>query len=117
MTETRFLKVILTEDELREQSRIMAKALGDMATAENEKKAVMSQLKARIDEQNTIARSAGEVLRNGYEYRSVECQTAFDYENDLAIITRMDTLEVVEKRKLTETERQLSINIEPITVI
>lgn len=107
--EQRILKVELTEEELKDQAQIMAKAIAEVETAESEKKAVTSQFKARIDEQTAVARSAGKMLQNGYDYRSVECEIIMD--DNFRTVVRTDTGEIVESRPLNAEERQLRIEI------
>lgn len=45
-------------------------------------------------------------LRTGYEFRDLECRAHYDRDSGMAIIRRLDTGEEVERRPMTESERQ-----------
>jgi hypothetical protein len=106
---TRNLKCILTEDETRIYGMDLARSNASKDESEERKKEVDAQLKAEIESHSTRALNLARKINNGYEYRDVECLTEFDFTKNSATITRVDTGEVVEKRAMTDDERQAGL--------
>ena len=69
----------------------------------------MAGFKDKIEKHQLDARTASRFIANGYEMRNIDCVKVIDYENDVVTITRKDTGEVVEERKLHESERQMTL--------
>jgi hypothetical protein len=102
----RSLPCKFTDEEKRDFARELAQAIGDREGSESEKKRVDAQLKADIERHTETAADRARKLRVGHEYRDVECEDQFDY-NDLIVRTiRLDTGERVGERVMTTDERQ-----------
>jgi len=78
-----FVKFILTEAEKRDLATDMARKVAELNQAEDEKKAIMSDLKSKIDGLAAAVNSAATKLNNGYEYRTVSCEIDRDYKAKL----------------------------------
>lgn len=106
----RQLSVKFTEAELLVIARKLAETNAELARAENDKKAVTSQLKAKCDR---IAAEIGELsskITSGFEYRNVQILTTFDDPKPLWKTTvRLDTDEVIECEQMSLTELQADL--------
>jgi hypothetical protein len=103
---TKSLPVKLTQDELLQKSRELAGTVQDYATEESRQTDIKAQLKARLTELDAKRTQLAIVVARQEEYRDVRCEVVADPRTLMAHITRDDTGEVVETRRLTETERQ-----------
>lgn len=108
---TRNLKCILTEDETRLYGMDLARSNASKDESEERKKEVDAQLKAEIESHSTRALNLARKINNGYEYRDVECVTDLNFTKNSATVTRLDTGEVVEKRAMTDDERQTGLDL------
>jgi len=103
-----YLKYFFTEDEIRNLGKEMAQATIQANEAEEQKKAAMAEFKDKIEKHLLVARQASRFISNGYEMRNIDCIKRIDYANETVTITRKDTGEVVEERKIHDSERQMS---------
>jgi hypothetical protein len=104
--ETRTLPVRLTEDEITQRGRAIAKFVKDQTEIEEAKKTAMSGFKEKLD---VCAESIGKLSRSittGEEDREVECHWNKDFGRRVADLIRNDTGEVVETRPLSADEMQ-----------
>jgi hypothetical protein len=104
--ETRKLPVKLTEDEITQRGRGMAKFESDRSALEESKKATADEFKAKI---NLCSESMGRLSRSintGHEDRDVECEWIKNFARKVADLVRNDTGEVVETRPLDADELQ-----------
>ncbi len=109
-TETiRFLKVLLTEDERRKLSDEMALAVMQKNEAESELKSAQTQIKSKIAAHDAVLISDAERLRSGFEMRNVACEVEKDFDHMILTITRLDTSEIIEDRKIRPEETQQSM--------
>lgn len=104
----RTLKCLLTEDESREMGGELAQRYSEITDLEDQKKAVTSDFKSRIDAASAEASRIARMISNGYEFREVECEVVQDYEMGEVLIVRLDTGETIERRRMTPEERQVS---------
>ncbi len=100
------LPVKLTEVEINVHARELAKISQELESTKNQKKEVTAQfgatekrLEAQIHEHSTM-------INQGYEYRTVECQWAFNWDRGTKILWRMDAIEIVREEKMTDEDRQ-----------
>ena len=103
------LKCVLTEKEKIERGQQMARELELCDAAEAEKKEVTDNLSKEIKKHYGAASSIGQVIRQGFEYRPVECEEERDFTNGVVRIIRLDTGAVEEEREMTPEERQASL--------
>ena len=100
------LKVFLTVDEIREAGSNLARSFSQISTLEEEKKSAASNYKARIDALSAQAMVYAGLVQNGYDFREVDCEEIFDYDQKLISVVRMDTGETVRSRVMTARELQ-----------
>lgn len=104
-----YVKHQFTESEKREMAQDLAQKVSDQQIAEDEKKAVMSDLKSRIDSLAAQANSLATKLNNGYEMRNIKCEIEKDFKGGIVRHIRTDTGEVVRERKMNDDDRQLKV--------
>ncbi len=100
------LKCDLTDEELLETGRQLARAQSNLTHAEANKKQIDARLKGEIDGYRLQAAELSERVNTGYELRAVECKEVPDRLNLNVQIIRMDTGELVRQRAMTERERE-----------
>lgn len=104
------LKVILSETEVLDFARKMAKAQADLMAAQNRKAELMSELNASIKKCHADVEDYSRIVGNGYVYRDVDCRVVFDHpEPNLKTIIRLDDYSEVSVERMTDQERQFSI--------
>lgn len=110
--ETRELKCVLREDELKNYSMELARKQQDLAQADMDKKASAAAHKEKMErlasEINTVSRN----VVNGYEFRSVECRWEYDWKEGVKRLYRLDTGELVDTKGISEYERQQHLELE-----
>jgi len=104
-------KVVLTEKEIRESAEKLAKLIADISDKEAEKKEIASRFKADVERMQNDASGFAAMVRNKYEYRSVECREDRDHKEAEIFTIRLDTGEEIRRRKMTETEKQESLKL------
>jgi hypothetical protein len=113
MTEKEFCneycKYSFTKEEIDEMSAEMARLVSDLETAEDEKKAVMSDFKGKIDSLTATIRQAAGEINNGYEMRNIKCEVIRDHEKGKIMHMRTDNGEIVRTKKMTDDDRQMEI--------
>jgi hypothetical protein len=104
------LRVQFTDPEINAIAKKLAEANADLIRAEEDKKAVTTQLKAKCE---GIAARVGELsgkINSGFEYRNVPVVTSFDDpKKGMKSTVRMDTGEVVECEAMTLAEMQVDL--------
>lgn len=103
-------KVALTDKELLEHGGKLAELHQELATIENELETLKSQFKSKIAAVETNIGREVCLVRDRFEYRNVTCERVIDYVIELVTETRLDTGEIINKRDLTESERQMEID-------
>jgi len=104
-----YCKYVFSEVEKKKIAQEMAQNVSDLATAEDEKKAIISDFKSKIDGLQAKVNGAATKLNNGYEMRSIECKINADYEEKLWRYIRQDTFEEVRTRKMSQDDLQKKI--------
>ncbi len=105
-------KVDLTDDEIRDAAEDLARLLADIDGKESAKKSVASQFKADIERLQADAQKQASLVRDKYEYRSVECSQSFDYDHCEVSTYRDDTGELLRKRTMTIEEKQAELDLD-----
>jgi hypothetical protein len=105
---TRSLMVALNEDEIRSYAAELARVTAQQAELEDEKKAVMSGFKNRIDRCVADCRTLAQKVTTRRELRDIDCEWSPARDGKMQL-TRLDTAEVIDTRKMTEEERQESL--------
>lgn len=117
--ETRTLTVQLNDEQVESRSRQLARKSIDLAGLEksiesrNEShKALMKDLKDRLKEEKGELRALAEAVSKRAIRTDVDCDWKFylgEGETGIKILVRRDTGEAVDRRPLTQEERQLII--------
>ena len=100
------LKCLLTEKEIREAGSSLARQYSRVAELEDEKKSVTSDFKAKIDLATAEASILARMIQNGYEFRTVDCETIWDFDSKTVSVVRQDTGETISERTMTPDELQ-----------
>jgi len=107
------LKVMLTDVELQAVGQQMAEARNKQVGLENDLKTITQQHKAKIQEQSSVIDSKSMLLMAKYDYREVACTETYNYTTERVVVTRNDTGETVEDRRMTKSElEQLPMNLD-----
>lgn len=106
------LPVDLTTEEIAQAAKDLATELQELESIQIEKKAVMKEYNSQIDNKNKRIHRLMTHVKNGVEYRSVECDLQFHIDKVQAILVRNDMGEVVEERPMTDEEKQIQIEFE-----
>lgn len=112
-TYVEYLKCDLTDTEIADAARELAKANARRASIEQQKKEVDSQLKGEIEAQNTVIARLAQLINAGHEYRNIDCRVELDTpEAGKKTIVRLDTGEVVNIKPMTDADRQMVIDLQ-----
>lgn len=106
----RQLKVKVPDSRVLILSRELAQCLTRIDEIETERDEVLSGYKDQLKEQRERVAEIREQVRTGTVEEPVECEEVKDYGGKSARIIRLDTLEVVEVRALTEGELQIGLS-------
>lgn len=105
---TERLRVDLTNEEILKAGKEMAQSIDELNDLEKERKAAADTYKARIAQATANVQINSNLVRNGYEFRKVDVERTFDYEEGIVSAIRLDTGEVFESRAMTRDERQMT---------
>lgn len=108
-TTNRYLKHTFSQDELNAFRDTLASTICELSQLEDEKKTVTSQFAARINEKKATSNMAAQNIRNGYEFRDIDCDVTYDTKRRMKLISRKDTGEFIEDLPMTADELQCSL--------
>ncbi len=103
---TRELVCSLTDGERRAKGQEIARAIEEISTLEEEKKAATRDLNEQIKTARKHVAELARHLREGSELRIIDCREDPEYRTGTMRIVRSDNGEVVEVRALKPSERQ-----------
>ena len=106
------LKCILTNEEKQELGEKLALAVNRIRESQDELKSCQTQIKSAIATDEAVVASCSEKIRSGYEFRKVECEEIFDYENNIVEKIRLDTKELMRTREMEPHERQKNLPLD-----
>lgn len=106
------LKHQLTTEEKRELAESMADNQAKLEELEDEKKAVASDYKSRIETVQGEIRRESNTYRQGWELRDIQCSEIQDFDKGIVTVVRLDTGEEVKVRPMTHDERTLELPFE-----
>lgn len=107
--ETRILKCLLTQDEVLQAGDDLATALDNLKQLLAEKESVVKTFKAKEAELEANITAKQVLVRNKYDYRSVDCTNVLDYETAECYVIRTDTNEEIVRRAMSEDEKQTTL--------
>lgn len=103
LTETIWVKHVLSNDEVVELAQRMARAESAINEKLDQLKSVSTAIKAEIVTQEGILHSCAEKLRSGYEMRPREA--GVDYAKGIVKYVDKETGEILEERPMTQEEQ------------
>jgi hypothetical protein len=98
--------VRLTPEEVTDLGEQLCAALEELENQEAEAKQVKADLKATSEELNARVKKLASRRRSGREQRAVDIETVIDYNVGTKTVRRLDTGDVLDKKELTDDERQ-----------
>lgn len=101
-----WLKCYLTPAEREAAAAALVDAMENMRRKEEEFAAIKAQFKGEISQTESVIQAKKNLVRDGYEFRDVPIEKRIDYEKGTVTVTRLDTLETITSRELTESEKQ-----------
>jgi len=121
--ESRSLACKLAPGELAEKSDEMARHQLEVNNIEAAKKSANSHFKARLDEKAAQLTGLAQAIADRAEYRSVKCEWRFEqagfdsdrnpvFHPEQKTLVRLDTGEAVEVRAITDSDRQMKLNLD-----
>lgn len=102
-----YIKHFFTDDEKKEIAIEMAQKVSELQQAEDDKKAVMSDFKSKIDGFQANVNSAATKLNNGYEMKTIKCEVVPDWTNKIWKYIRTDNMEVLKEKGMTTDDLQM----------
>lgn len=104
---TTTLPVKLTPEEIGEHGDKLAKANIDIEQVEKELANVKKQYGSKVAGFQASIASHSMFITTKEEWRDVECQWQFNFEDGIKSLTRLDTGEILEEQiKVTDNDRQ-----------
>lgn len=107
------LKCVLTETEIKAAGAQLARSYSEITDLEDQKKSSASDFKARIDGSTAQASILARKIQNGYEFRDIECEEVWNWDEKSVDVIRLDTFEVVKSRTMTAGELQQGLFEKP----
>lgn len=108
----RYLTCHLTHEEVSRASDELARHLDEKEAIESELTAIKSQFKAKIEQADANIGVKKRLVRDKKEMRPVDVEVVSDYTDCTVKVTRTDTGEIIEDRKMTGDEKQLRIEFD-----
>jgi hypothetical protein len=100
------LKCVLDNEELLRTGSELARALDESTALESELQSIKDSFKGKITTVDAKVSSLKAIVRDKCDYRKVDCEEIFDNDAGIVTKTRLDTGEIIDKRKMTAKERQ-----------
>lgn len=108
-----YLKCDLTDAEIADAARELARANNRKGSIESQKKEVDAQLKAEIAAQESVISRLSALIESGHEYRNIDCRVELDTpEPGRKTVVRLDTGEIVNVKPMTDADRQMVIDLQ-----
>ena len=103
------LPVVLKREELEERAQRAAHLLQDHDAMQHEHKEQARSNKLELDKVASNLRDVSRTVREGKEYRDVQCERVFNWTRGTVTDLRKDTGEVLSERAMTEAEAQKAL--------
>lgn len=108
-TYEKHLKCLLTEEEKQESASVLVQLMEDKKRKESELDSVKNQFKGELSRIEAGIEANANKVRDGFEFRQIPVEERRDYDDKKLTVTRLDTYEIIECRKLRNDEMQRSI--------
>ncbi|MEF2146678.1 MAG: hypothetical protein V3573_14625 [Desulfovibrionaceae bacterium] len=106
----------LTQEELQELAKVMADDQLELERLEGEKGSIAKAYASKIEAVKARIREKSGTFRQGWEMRDVDHVEVKDFDRGTCTLSRLDTGEVVKRRKLTTAELESNAARLPIDV-
>jgi len=103
---SRSLSARLTDDEIGQRGRDLARAWQDIASEEVRQDGLKKEMKARLSGLSSEAARLATIVSRGEELRDVDVEVRAVIPAGVVHEIRMDTGEIIHSRPFTDTERQ-----------
>jgi len=110
----RILRVDMTPKEIDEAANGMSSGFEQLNTIKRALKQFKAQNKSEMETCVAVMENCARLHRDGYDMRSVPVLKELNYTKGTVKVTRKDTGEVVEKRKMTGKELQQNIDFDGV---
>jgi hypothetical protein len=105
-----FLKYEFTHDEIHQKGIELARLSSEHIAIDNERKAIASSFKAKIDGKVAEIEMIDNQINNGYEHRYIDCEVHYNNPNTgIKSTFRKDNGALVKKESMTPEELQIEI--------
>ena len=104
-----FIEHTFTDDEKREIAIEMARKVSELQVAEDNKKAIMSEFKSKIDGIQANVNLSATKLNNGYEMRTIKCEVIPLWDKKVWEYRRVDNGEVAKEKQMSSNDLQMKI--------
>jgi hypothetical protein len=108
-TEKAPVKHVFSKEERAAIADEMAEAVAEAERLKDELKSVQADYKARIQVQEALARTNSQLLKNGYEYREMDCPVEYAARSRTKTLYHPHTGEIVRTADMSEDELQLKL--------
>jgi dTDP-4-dehydrorhamnose reductase len=106
------LECVLNDLERLAYAKQLAEFISRRQRAEDGLKSFQSQVKGEISGHEAQINLLSEKLNTGREYRAVECEIIYDWDNKLKKWRRLDTKEIAKEDIIPERELQEELAVE-----
>lgn len=111
-TEMLNLECVLTDEETLKYAKEMAEATNKLNQLEDSKKSYNSQIKSEIDSAAAKVNLLSRKVASGKEYRDIECDIVYDWDEKVKRFYRKDTGEFVRECIISEYELQEEMELQ-----
>jgi hypothetical protein len=105
----RLLKVTLTDEEHRHKGELLARAIKQLRTSENETKAIAAFWRDVVASDRLKVEELSNQVADRFEMRDVECEEVIDYEAGKVFWFRTDTGDKLSERDIEDSDRQTDL--------
>lgn len=103
---TEYLACTLSDIELIEKSKELARATEELQAAEDRKKDLMADITAQVKKHEASIGALARIVSQGREYRNVPCEMITNFTSGIKTIVRLDTLETIKTMVIDQKDRQ-----------
>lgn len=107
-----YLQCVLSDKELIDRSRELAKANEDLSDVEAKKKDVMADFTAQQKKHEANIGMLSRVVSTGKEYRYIKCEWEINWTRGFKKLIRLDTQDVVKQLEIDQKERQVVADVQ-----
>ena len=106
------LSVTLSDEDIRARGKQIAREIEEKHSAESEKKELSAEYSKKIQMHDRRIDQLSRVIDTGVDYQDVDIDIVYDFPAQELRKVRIDTGEVFIRRRMTDEESQLQLNLE-----